>query len=154
MRYRDHLTLFGLILSTFSLVGCGRPARHVVAQATSPDGTLVAIVKQEEPTPLVSMDSLIFIKPVSRDLDENSDLVFRGGDMNGRRYGPLNIRWQDNDHLWIGYCTGRTAIYRNTWLDGHSATPKELRISLDKEAEGHWPVGGPPKGSAGPPPCP
>lgn len=114
----------------------------------------MAFVMEEEPVPLVTTDSFVFIKPAARSLDEQSDLVFEGGAMSGRLYGPVNLRWQKNGSLWIGYCDGGTNIYRNNWSDSHSSAPVQLEVLLEREQQGQWAASGPPKGSAGPPPCP
>lgn len=141
------------ILGILALSGC-RPAMHVRAKTFSPDRTKIAYVLEEEPLPLVSMNTVILVKPTNRSSVAKSDVVFRGGDMNGRHFGPVNIRWLQNDLLWIGYCSGRTSIFRNFWLDAQSDGPEEIEILLKKETPGRWPPSGAPNGQSGPPPCP
>ena len=126
---------------------------HERARLLSPDGQKIAYVLEEEPVPLVSTETLVLIKPINREIDNSADLVFRGSDMNGRRFGPVNIRWLTDGSLWLGYCSGRTAVFRNYWLDSHADNPTELEVVLEKEAIGQWPSSGPPNGQSGPPPC-
>ncbi len=132
--------------------GC-KPSVHMVSQAVSPDKSKVAFVYEEEARPLVETYTFVYIKPVGRPLDERNDLVFRGGDMNGRAFGPVNIQWSDDGLLHIGYCSGRTEIFRNAWADVRAALPVELAVELDLESQGAWPVTTPPDRRAGPPPC-
>lgn len=126
---------------------------HVQAKSLSPDHQKIAYVLEEDSLPLVSTDTVVLIKPVNRELDKKADLVFRGGDMNGRRFGPVNVRWLTDGSLLVGYCSGRTSVFHNYWSDVHAADPTELEVVLEKEAPGQWPPSGPPNGQSGPPPC-
>jgi hypothetical protein len=110
-------------------------------------------VLEEDPLPLISTDTVVLIKPVGRQLNEKADTIFRG-DMNGRRFGPVNVGWFGDGSLWIGYCSGRISTFHNYWSDLHAGDPTELEVVLGKEAPGHWPKSGPPNGQSGPPPCP
>ncbi|MBP2275563.1 MULTISPECIES: hypothetical protein [Sphingomonas] len=140
--------LAGLVL----LSGCEQPM-HVRAKTLSPDRTKIAYLLEEEPAALVPMDSVVVIVPTNRRLDNDNDLVFRGGDMNGRHFGPLNIRWNHDDLLVIGYCSGRTSIFKNNWWDNHGKQPDDTEIILERELSGEWPASVPPDRRAGPPPC-
>jgi hypothetical protein len=140
--------LAGLVV----LSGCEQPM-HVRAKTLSPARTKIAYLLEEEPAALVSMDSVVVIVPTSRRLDNDNDLVFRGGDMNGRHFGPLNIRWDRDDLLVIGYCSGRTSIFRNNWWNNHGKQPDDTEIILEREPSGEWPASVPPDRRAGPPPC-
>jgi hypothetical protein len=135
------------------LQGCHPPAMHVRAKSLSPDHQKLAIVLEEDPLPLVSTTTVVAIKPINREIDEKADTVFQGGDMNGRRFGSVNVGWLKNGSLWIGYCSGRTSIFHNYWSDVHADNPAEVEVVLDKEAPGRWPQSGPPNGQSGPPPC-
>lgn len=126
---------------------------HVRAKTLSPDRTKIAYLLEEEPAALVSMDSVVLIVPADRRLDKENDLVFRGGDMNGRHFGPMNIRWERADLLRIGYCSGRTSIFRNLWWDDHVKQPDDTEIILEREPSGEWPTSVPLNRRAGPPPC-
>lgn len=144
---------FSAILAGLGLLsGCEQPM-HVRAKALSPDRTKIAYLLEEEPAALVSMDSLVLIVPTNRRLDTDNDLIFRGGDMNGRRFGPLNIRWERNDLLVIGYCSGKTSIFRNQWWENHGKQLDDTEIILEREPTGEWPASVPPDRRAGPPPC-
>jgi hypothetical protein len=134
--------------------GCS-PKVHLVAQSISADKSKVATVYEEEALPLVGTSSFVYITPANRPLDKTADLVFRGDDMNGRNFGPLNLSWSDATHLHIGYCGGRTEIYRNYWLDRKADRPDltEIVVSLDLEPPGHWPANRPMNTTGGPPPC-
>ena len=121
--------------------------------AASPDGSKIAYVVTDEDEPLVSTGMYVFIKSKGRTLNYNSDLVFRGGDMNGRNFGPLDIGWASNGTLRIGYCDGRTEQFRNRWLDAGDVSHPETEILLVKEAPGVWPASRPTEARAGPPPC-
>jgi hypothetical protein len=142
------------IFLTMALVGCS-PKTHQVAQVSSPDKSKVATVYEEEALPLVGTSSFVYVTPSSRPLDEQADLVFRGDDMSGRNFGPLNIGWSDATHLHVGYCSGRTEIYRNYWFDRKADRPDqtEIVVSLDLEPEGKWPASRPLNTRGGSPPC-
>lgn len=126
---------------------------HLAAQAISPDRSKIALVYEEEIRPLVQTYTFVYIKPVDRPLDKRTDLVFRGSDMSGRGFGPVNVGWPSNDDLSVGYCSGRTEIFRNVWADLHAALPIELTVQLDQETPGTWPSSTPLNKQAGPPPC-
>ena len=102
---------FGQLAVVLMLIaGCHVPV-HEVARAESPDRSMVALVYQEEPRGLIETDTFVYIKPSSRKLNNHNDLVFRGGDMDGRAFGPVNVQWAGANSLIVGYCTGRTQIF-------------------------------------------
>lgn len=103
----------GVLVTFLALQGCQPPKMHVLAKTLSPDRQKIAYVLEEDPFPLVSTDTLVLVKPVNRELDKEADLVFRGGDVNGRGFGPVNVRWLPDGSLWIGYCSGRISAYHN-----------------------------------------
>jgi hypothetical protein len=141
-----------LVLGSIGLGGCD-PKVHVVAQAASPDKTKIAMVYEEEAVPLVETWTYVYIKPVGRDLDKRRDLVFSGGDMNGRKFGPVNVEWAGNNFLHVGYCSGWTETFRNYWMDGKAQLPQKMEVQLDLEVSGKWPDSTPSDRRAGTPPC-
>jgi hypothetical protein len=151
---RDSIPLALLVqLIALPLVGaCGVPV-HEVARAVSPDKSKIALVFQEEPRPLIQTDTFVYIKPLVRKLNKRSDLVFQGGDMSGRGFGPVNIQWKANRALVVAFCSGRTSIYRNLWGDWQIKPDDEVAVGLYVEPEGDWPSNIPSDRRAGPPPC-
>jgi hypothetical protein len=147
--HRPILCVLALVVS-----GCS-PKVHLVAQSKSPDNSKIARVYEEESLPLVGTSSFVYVTPLNRAQDEKADLVFQGDDMNGRNFGPLNISWSDATHLHVGYCSGRTEIYRNYWFDrkAERADLTEIVVALDLEALGHWPASRPLNTRSGDPPC-
>lgn len=152
MRCRSLVSAYVAFTALLILQGCQAPAMHVRAKFLSPDHRKVAYVLEEKALPLVSTDTVVLIKPIDRPLDERADTVFRGGDVNGRHFGPVDTHWLQDGSLWVGYC-GRTSIFHNYWSDVHAKDPAELEVILEKEAPGRWPESGPPNGQSGPPPC-
>ena len=142
------------IFLTMALVGCG-PKVHQVAQVFSPDKSKVATVYEEEALPLVGTSSFVYVTATSRPLNKLADLVFQGDDMSGRNFGPLNVGWSDATHLHIGYCSGRTEVYRNYWFDRKADRPDqtEIVVSLELEPEGKWPANRSVNTQGGSPPC-
>ncbi len=147
-----HNGFFGIL--SLALCACS-PKVHVVSQASSPDRSKVATVYEEEALPLVGTSSFVYVTPANRKLDKTADLVFRGDDMNGRNFGPLDLLWSDASRLHIGYCSGRTEIYRNYWFDRKADRPDltEIVVALDLEPPGQWPAYRPLNTRGGPPPC-
>jgi hypothetical protein len=134
------------------LGGCKVPT-HVVVQSLSPDGKHFAIIYEEEPRPLIQTDTDVYIEPVKRPLNKRADLVFHGGDMDGRNFSHMNIRWASNETLTLGYCTGHTEVYRNEWRDWRVNPDDQVTVDLIREASGAWPASTPPNRRSGTPPC-
>lgn len=133
------------------LGGCGVPS-HEVARAVSPDGSKVALVYEEEPRGLVQTYTFVYVRPANRDLKKR-DLVFQGGDMNGRDFGPVNVTWVGNRTVMVGWCAGYTSIFRNLWADWSRDPEDQVQVQLYQQPEGDWPPSIPLERRAGPPPC-
>ena len=151
---RKYLVLIAVVfvVGAVALRACQAPW-HVLSTSIAPDHRKIAYVMKADDMPLVGTDMVVAIKPADRDLDLNADVVFRGEDMDGRGFGPINIRWLPDGSLWVGYCSGRTSIYHNSWWDVRAKDPQEIAVVLEREPVGHWPANGPPNGQSGPPPC-
>jgi hypothetical protein len=80
-------------------------------------------------------------------------LVFQGGDMNGRNNGAVDVIWTGTRNLAVGFCYGRTSVFRNWWANWSVNPQDEIAVSLVQEAPGRWPANVPPARQAGPPPC-
>ena len=135
-----------------ALAGCQAPP-HTLAKATSPGGTKVAYLLEEDSVPLVSTGSTVEVSTVVRPPNHNADLVFRGDDMNGRGFGPVNIMWMSNELLSIGYCSGRISIFRNDWVDAQAQQSNPIEIVLEREPPGQWPKTVPVNRRGPTPPC-
>jgi hypothetical protein len=157
MAARHHLFIIHrplLCILALAVSGCS-PKVHLVAESKSPDNRKIARVYEEEALPLVGTSSFVYVTPLNRAQDENTDLVFRGDDMNGRNFGPLNISWSDATHLHVGYCSGNTETFRNNWFDHKAERPDltEIVVALDLEPPGQWPASRPVNTRGGDPPC-